>query len=169
MRYFVRTTAIALGILLSGSLTAAADPVFYSFVTSNTPYGVITTALPSSPTPVSSTADSFRVDATLVIDGDPTTLPVDFFAAAAGGGAEADGMHFGGPVLFSGPTANPTFLTGTFNLGDFTVTVSPSPSAAALSLPEPATLVLFGTGALICCWFAKRFLSTHDPSRRRQN
>lgn len=159
MRYLVRTAAIALGVLLSGSLPAAADSVIYSFVTNDTAYGVIMTELPSSPNPLSSTADSFRIDATLIIDGDPMTLPVDFFDAAAGGGAEGGGVRFEGPVLFSGPTANPMFLMGTFNFGDFIVTVSPSPSA--LVAPEPATLVLFGTGALICCWFAKRFLSTH--------
>lgn len=159
MRCPARIVAIALGILISGSVSASADSI-YSFVTSNTPYGVITTALPSSPTPLSSTADSFQVNATLIIDGDPMTLPVDFFDATAGGGAEGDGMRFAGPVLFSGPPANPTFLTGSFNFGDFTLTISPSPSALVNS-PEPATLVLFGTGALICCWFAKRFLSSH--------
>lgn len=158
MRYLVRTAVIALGILLSGSLAAAADPVIYNFTTSNAPFGVITTSLPASPTSISSAGDAFEIQVPVIVNGDPMTLPINFFDTATGGGLGAAGMRFSGPVLFSGSAASPTFLTGTFVFDDFTLTISPSASDLA---PEPATLVLFGTGALICCWFAKRFLSTH--------
>ncbi len=161
MRPLVRTAAIAFGIFMVGSCTAVADPLLYNFVTSDTPYGIITTSLPASPNPLSSTSDSFRIDVPLIVDGDPMTLPVDFFDAAGGGGAGGEGMRFTGPVLFSGLTTNPAFITGIFIFGDFTLMISPAP--AVTSVPEPATLVLFGTGVLVCYWLArKRFTS---PSR----
>jgi PEP-CTERM motif len=156
MRHLVRTAALVLGVSASGSLMARADSsTFDSFVTSNTPEGIITTTLPSSPTPDSFTSTSFQLTVPLIIDGDPMTLPVDFYTAAGGGGAAGDGMRFAGPVLFSGPTSAPTFLTGTFNFGDFTLTISPSP---VTPVPEPATFVLFGTGALLLAAFGRRFL-----------
>lgn len=159
MRHFVRTTAIAFGIFTVGCSMAGADGLIYNFATNNTPYGIITTSLPASPNPLASTSDSFQIDVPLVVDGDSMTLPVDFFDAASGGGAEGDGMRFGGPALFSGPTTSPTFQTGTFNFGDFTLTIS-SPLPPAAGVPEPATLVLFGTGILACYWFARKRFAT---------
>jgi hypothetical protein len=163
MRHFVRTAAIAFGIFVVECALADADTLTYNFVTSNTPYGIITTSLPASPTPLSSTSDSFQIDVPLIVDGDPMTLPVDFFDAAAGGGAEGDGMRFTGPVLFSGLTTSPTFLTGTFGFGDFTLTIYPAP--ALTTVPEPATLVLFGTGILICYWLARKRFTAQSRDR----
>src|SRR5580765_4500031 len=78
-------------VLLSAALfigvRANADPLTYSFITSNTPFGIISTSLPAMPTPSSFTATSFEITAPLIVDGDPMTLPVDFFTLAAGGGA----------------------------------------------------------------------------------
>jgi hypothetical protein len=43
-----------------------------------------------------------------------------------------------------GSTSAPTFLTGTFTFGDFTLTVTPQ----AAPVPEPSTLLLLGLGAV---------------------
>ncbi len=163
MRHLVRTVAIAFGIFMIGSSPADADPLIYNFITNNTPYGIITTSLPASPSPLSWTSDSFQIDVPLIVDGDSMTLSVDFFDAAAGGGAEGDGMRFMGPVLFSGPATNPTFMTGTFGFGDFTLTISPAP--VLTGIPEPATLVLFGTGVLVCYWVARRRSAANSRGR----
>lgn len=136
---------------LSLPIAAHADTL-YDFVTSNTPYGIITTSLPASPTPLSFTADSFNLTVPLIVDGDPMTIPVDFYTALGGGGASGQGIHIAGPVLFTGSTSDPTFLTGTFNFGDFTLTIQPETPP----IPEPSTLLLFATGAFACCWLLRK-------------
>jgi len=148
-------------VLLSAALfigvRANADPLTYSFITSNTPFGIISTSLPAMPTPSSFTATSFEITAPLIVDGDPMTLPVDFFTLAAGGGAGGGGTHVDGPVLFTGPTSSPTFLTGTFAFGDFTLTISPATSP----IPEPPTLFLLGAGAVASGLILRRFRFFH--------
>jgi PEP-CTERM motif len=154
MRHLVRTVALAFILFATCSIVARADPLIYDFVTSNTPDGIVTTSVPASPAPTSFTATSFEIIAPFIVDGDPMTLPVDFFTAAGGGGAAGGGMHFGGPLLFSGPTSAPSFLAGTFSFGDFTVAISPA--------PEPATVLLFGIGALTLYVLGRRALSRTD-------
>jgi hypothetical protein len=95
---------------------------------------------------LSFTTNSFQIIVPLIVDGDPLTIPVDFYTAASGGGAGGQGVRVEGPVLFTGLTSSPTFLTGTFAFGDFNLTISPQPSA----VPEPSSLFLFGSGALLC-------------------
>jgi hypothetical protein len=77
-----------------------------------------------------------------------------FYSVLGGGGLNVLISHPGGttPVLDhgdllnSGTTADPTFLTGTFNVGSDTLTITPQ--AAPSSTPEPSTLVLLVTGTL---------------------
>ena len=77
-----------------------------------------------------------------------------FYSVLGGGGLDVLISHPGGttPVLdhgdllYSGTTADPTFLTGTFNVGADTLTITPETSTAAT--PEPASVSLLATGAL---------------------
>jgi hypothetical protein len=75
-----------------------------------------------------------------------------FYSALDGGGLEVLIFHPGGTtslidhgdLLYSGTTADPTFLTGDFNIGFDTLTITPQ----AGPTPEPSTLVLLATGTL---------------------
>ena len=49
-----------------------------------------------------------------------------------------------GDLLYSGTTANPTFLIGTFHVGSDILTITPQTAPT----PEPSTLVLLATGTL---------------------
>jgi PEP-CTERM motif len=79
-----------------------------------------------------------------------------FYSALGGGGLNVMIYHPGGTtpildhgdLLYSGTTTAPTFLTGTFNVGSDTVTITPQTGP----VPEPSTLTLLGTGiiAVLC-------------------
>jgi hypothetical protein len=83
-----------------------------------------------------------------------------FYSALGGGGLNVLISHPGGttPVLdhgdllYSGTTADPTFLTGTFHVGSDTLTITPQTAPT----PEPSTLALLATGALAVLCFARR-------------
>jgi hypothetical protein len=151
MRNKVRTLALLCAALVI-PIAAHADTLTYNFITSNTPEGIVSTSLPASPTPLSFTANSFQIIVPLIVDGDPLTIPVDFYNAAGGGGASGQGVRVEGPVLFSGLTSSPTFLTGTFAFGDFNLTISPQPSP----VPEPPSLLLFGSGVILCSFLIRK-------------
>jgi hypothetical protein len=158
MRLLARTTA-AMGLLLPLALASRAETVTYDFVTSNTPFGIISTSLPGPPTPVSFTPTSFELAAAPIdADGEKLHIVVDFYTTLAGGGVSGrfddddDVYRYEGPELFSGSTSSPTFLTGTFPVDDFSLTITPegpTPSGGPGVMPEPSTLVLFGIGLLV--------------------
>jgi hypothetical protein len=152
MRKIARTFALLFAALVVGT-AARADTLTYNFIASNTPEGIVSTSLPASPTPLSFTTGSFQITVPLIVDGDPLTIPVDFYTAASGGGAGGQGVRVEGPTLFTGLTSSPTFLTGTFAFGDFNLTISPQPSA----VPEPSSLFLFGSGALLSGLLIRKF------------
>lgn len=151
MRQVVRSA-----LVFAFSTVAVALAHADTFTAINTPYGDITATIASSPTPALFTPTYFEVNSVpVVVDGTTLSETVDFYTTAAGGGAGGSGTIVGGPQLFSGTTADPTFLTGTFPLQGFDLTIS-NPSVSAV--PEPSSLLLLGTGALGLAGVLKRKL-----------
>ena len=139
-------------------IAAHADPID-NFTLTDIFGDTIAFSLPASP-PVFGPSNPFLFETfTLPLSFNPaffgnTTLDgqILFYSALAGGGLEVMIYHPGGttPVtdhgdlLYSGTTANPTFLTGTFHVGSDTLTISPQTGP----VPEPYPLVLLATGTL---------------------
>ena len=93
-----------------------------------------------------------------------------FYSTLAGGGLEVMFFHPGGTtqftdpgdLLYAGTTADPTFLTGTFNVGTDTVTITPQTGP----VPEPYPLVLLATGVLgVLCLARQRPGPVASPGR----
>jgi hypothetical protein len=121
--------------------------------------GTMTFSLPASP-PVFGPSNPFLFETfTLPLSFNPaffgnTTLDgqILFYSTLAGGGLNVMIYHPGGTtpivdhgdLLYSGTTANPTFLTGTFHVGSDILTITPQTAPT----PEPSTLVLLATGTL---------------------
>ncbi|MEO8736144.1 MAG: PEP-CTERM sorting domain-containing protein [Edaphobacter sp.] len=145
MRSLARTVVVSLAIPAMCAV-AHASTLMYDFTATGTPYGNVSLSLPASPIPASFTATSFELASVpLTVDGDMATENIDFYTLAVGGGAGGGGTRVDGSQLFTGPTSSPTFLTGTFPIGGFSLTISnPTPSA----VPEPSSLILLGTGLL---------------------
>jgi hypothetical protein len=144
MHSLARTVAASVAILLMCAVAHAAT--MYNFNATDTPYGDISLSLPASPTPSSFTADFFELASVpLIVDGDSVTENIDFYTLAAGGGAGGAGVRANGSQLFTGPTSSPTFLIGTFPIKGFNLTIS-NPNTSPV--PEPSSLLLFGTGLL---------------------
>jgi hypothetical protein len=135
----------------------------------------ITFSLPVPLNGAAVNADDFRfVDFPIDFNGNPTIAQLDLFSSAIGGGFNLTYFFPGGPghvisqgvQLFSGTTADPTILTGTFDLnnaakgGIDTLTIT---SDAAAPTPEPATVALLTTGAL-----GLFLLSKNQTKNRRQ-
>jgi hypothetical protein len=160
MRNLARNVGVLLALPILSAAVVRADTLAYKFLATGTPYGEITATMPASPTPASFTATSFELSSIpVVVDGDPVTENIDFYTSAAGGGAAGAGVHVDGDQLFTGLTSSPTFKLGTFTVGGFDLTIS----QAASAVPEPASLFLFGTGALIAYGVFKRKLDSASP------
>ena len=94
--------------------------------------------------------ESFTINGVSVTrDSGVTQNDISFFTLAEGGGFDFDteqstGLSFFGPQLFSGTLANPSFLTGSFDLtgNPGTLTISSFESA----VPEPGTWLLMILG-----------------------
>lgn len=155
MMRFLAKTVFGAFLFIPAAISTYAGTLPYDFVTSNTPYGIISTTLPGSPTPVSFTSTSFNIGSVpIVVDGEVTDVVVSFYSTAVGGGAsglfDGESYRYDGPQLFSGSTDAPTFLTGEFSFGDFSLRITPQDAAGSSgSIPEPSTLALFGIGLLV--------------------
>jgi hypothetical protein len=148
-------------------IAAHADTID-DFVLTDTFGDTITFSLPASP-PVFGPSNPILFETfTIPLSFNPaffgnTTLDgqILFYSALAGGGLEVMIYHPGGTtpitdhgdLLYSGTTAAPTFLTGTFPVGSDTLTITPQ--AAPSSTPEPSTLILLATGTLGALCFAR--------------
>jgi hypothetical protein len=159
MRLARLSTSLLTAALVLAASTLAAHADTFAFASS---IGSFTFSLPSSPTPTFAVAgNGFELDGVPATfsPGGAQTVNVAFFDSGGpnhgglefqAGAAGAGSFSFSGPQVFSGTDANPTFLTGVFNLTDatgiienVTLTIA-DPSMPAV--PEPSTLVLLGTG-----------------------
>jgi PEP-CTERM motif len=163
---------IALACLTLLTASAKANTLLFSFSGPNA--DTITFTLPSSPSAdnVHAAYEAFFLHVDMQWNGRPVQTAGVFRESSQDGGftmiyspAENTNTNtiqsfFSGPQLFTGPLNQPTFLLGTFNLVELSNNVGPGipggfgpgvltitdPSAPAV--PEPASLLLVGSGAL---------------------
>ena len=152
--------AAGLLVVLLFARPASADTLHYVV---NGP--VYTTAFDLQRTPAVSsfTAQDFLIsvnNGSANLFGRNLRLPsftIEFSNLSAGGGFGIDvfsgDLQLRGAQLFTGPDSAPVLSTGVFNLSNRTrVTVT----SQFASVPEPSTLLLFGTG-LVGLWVFHRF------------
>ena len=143
-------------------LPASAAEVLFDYASAD-PADSFSFTLDSNPTPVSAGAAGFSfLDVDVSFQSGTEALRVFFFTEATTSNLLIDRFNnpgittffdFDGPQLFSGTTADPTFLIGSFDLIDFnnnqaagTLTISEVNAA----VPEPGTwmLMILGFGAI---------------------
>lgn len=135
----------ALAMSLSAGGARAATVSF----TISGPFDPTTTfELPQSPTPDVVETHLFQIlDIPVITNGTPGTDSYNFFDSFDGGALDnfSNTYFFFGPVLFSGTTANPTFVAGVYfvNSNGNTDTIAISDIGTT---PLPAAFPLFATG-----------------------
>ena len=153
LRLFVLT-------FLFAPLAAHASTLDNFTLTSNSNGSVITFQLPATPNPTMVQYEEFEFEDVNTSAGLET---IRFFDAQDGGGLSLDdtGLPYG-PQLFTGTDANPTFLLNTFQLSnnsdlstsDYTLSIT-----QVSATPEPSSLLMLGTGALVLSGAVRRKLS----------
>jgi len=171
MRYLLPKLLVLAATALS--IAAHADTID-DFVFTDALGDTITFSLPASPLVFGpSEPDQFETFPVLMSFNPPyfgskfLDGQLIFYSTLAGGGLKVMFFHPGGAtqftdhgdLLYSGTTADPTFLTGTFNVGSDTLTITPQTGP----VPEPSTLVLLTTGTLAVLCLARA------PNTRHQN
>jgi PEP-CTERM motif len=148
-------------------LAAHADSID-NFILTDIAGGTIAFSLPASP-PIFGPSSPFLFETFPVsLSFDPTFFgnksldgQILFYSALGGGGLNVLISHPGGitpiidhgDLLYTGTTADPTFLTGTFHVGTDTLTITPQTGP----VPEPSALVLLATGTLgVLCLTRRR-------------
>ena len=152
--------AAGLLVVLPSARPASADTLHYVV---NGPVYTAAFDLQRTPAVSSFTAQDFLVsvnNGSASLFGRNFLLPsftLEFSNLSAGGGLGIDvfsgDLQLRGAQLFTGPDSAPVLSTGVFNLSNRTrVTVT----SQFTSVPEPSTLLLFGTG-LVGLWVFRRF------------
>ena len=142
----------------AAALLASAAPAAISFTyvsTSGDPLDSYSFSLPDDFTPATSDADTFTTGI-LTASGNTMYGPITFFdnfRFYADGGFDSDFDVYFGPTVFTGTTAAPMFINGSYTFDDYdnlgTLTISGAAEPASLA-PEPASwaLMLVGFGAI---------------------
>jgi len=150
--------AVVLAALLITSIGAKADGSNSNVQYTLTAPGLtMSFTLPADPTIISSAnGQDFTVKASNVtLDGKSLgTYTLEFLNASQGGGFEFTLLgvtfDFAGAQLYTNPEGSPAMSTGNFSLGIAGV------DHLVASAPEPATLLLLGSGLLGFGFFARR-------------
>jgi hypothetical protein len=152
----MKLSHLALAGIVAGGIAAPAAAVDMVSFTTVGAFDASWT-LPKSPTPDIDFGNAFRINGVdIIFNGNPVTAFVEFYSEGGGGGACSDIFcslfDLYGPALFSGTTAEPTFLTGIFSLNqgsptgpDVRLTIADVPNGGGV-IPEPATWAMLIAG-----------------------
>jgi PEP-CTERM motif len=159
---------------LTLTLTAHADTIDDFVLTGQG--NTITFSFPATPSNASPVyimrgpeTAGFLIPDSIIVNGQTTPAFFQFtngFAPGSSGfilNTPGNSEFFQGPILYSGSSITPTFLTGTFTFNLFVstfppevpyiLTITPEPATAT---PEPSTLALLTTGTFGLIAFAAR-------------